>query len=238
MRRARAQAGVVTRAQLAEAGLRTRARQPTSVPRRSVDRDRRAALGVTTAAKAWGIRAWAPSDVDVGVPTSGGVRSRHGIRLHRLGTLRREHVTTLPKSHIPVTTVARTLLDLSLVLSSADLRKAFSEATVRRLVTAPELQSLLQLERAPALRPLVNDLAAHGSTVLRSTLEALMLQLCVDGGLPRPEVNARRTGGRWTFNGRRPGSSLRWTHGPGIRASSGSSLIAPAIGVTPLPVGA
>jgi hypothetical protein len=65
---------------------------------------------------------------------------------------------------------------------------------------------------------LIADLHAHGETLTRSDLEALVLQACLDHGLPRPEVN-RYDGTResdfrwpthrlivevdsWTFHGR------------------------------------
>jgi Protein of unknown function (DUF559) len=42
---------------------------------------------------------------------------------------------------------------------------------------------------SPALRALLADMRAHGVTLTRSDVEAAMLQLCLDHGLPRPEVN-------------------------------------------------
>jgi hypothetical protein len=52
-----------------------------------------------------------------------------------------------------------------------------------------------------ALTALLDDFAAHGETHTRSDLEARMLQLCLDSGLPRPEVNrydgSREADFRW-----------------------------------------
>lgn len=155
-----------------------------------------AALGATAAAKAWEIRTLVPHVVDVIVPTSAGRRRRSGIRLVRSATLSADEVTIHPRTGIPITTVARTLLDLAAVVSSADLRRACSEATVRRLATPAQLERVARRPRPGAhrVRQLVAEIEEHGVTLIRSNLEALMLELCARGRLPRPQVNKRRDG--------------------------------------------
>ncbi len=101
---------------------------------------------------------------------------------------------------IPVTTVARTILDLAAVLDCAGVERALNEAEVRRLGGDLSLARLvgrypgrrgvacvrrLLLERAP-------------SALTRSELEERFLALIRDHGLPRPLVNAGLfAGGRW-----------------------------------------
>jgi hypothetical protein len=53
---------------------------------------------------------------------------------------------------------------------------------------------------SPALVTLLTDLHGHGTTTMsRSDLEALFLQLCLDHGLPRPQVNRYDNGRELDF---------------------------------------
>ena len=69
--------------------------------------------------------------IDVTVPSRAGRISRKGIRIHRSGRLTAEEVTD--KDGIPVTTVARTLLDLADVIDLQAQRRAVTEAEYRHL---------------------------------------------------------------------------------------------------------
>ncbi|HWH94567.1 MAG TPA: DUF559 domain-containing protein [Baekduia sp.] len=115
------------------------------------------------------------------------------IHLHRVGTIRAwEHTLN---DGIPVTTVARTLLDLSPYLQPRALEDViaqsnrlglFDRVAVRRCLAEHPRQ-----HGAPALRRLLDELAGRDPADLRSKLEVLLYQLCDDSGLPRPAVNAQ-----------------------------------------------
>src|SRR5262245_8618916 len=88
-----------------------------------------AALSHRSAARLWGISQGSSALSDVTVPSQNGRRKRDGIRVHRSARLAGDEVTVV--SGIPVTTLARTLLDLADVLSPQALRRAITEAEYR-----------------------------------------------------------------------------------------------------------
>lgn len=96
---------------------------------------------------------------------------------------------------IPVTNVARTLVDLAAVLSQGDLARACHEAGVRYRTTPAHLESVL------ARRPTAAGAAAlrrviHGDVhITLSKLESRFLDILEANGLPAPETN-RPAGGR------------------------------------------
>ena len=84
-----------------------------------------AALSHRDAAALWDLRQSNSAYIDVIVPSQNG-RKRAGIRIHRSSRLQPDEVTV--RDGIPVTTVARTLLDLADVLERQALRRVISEA--------------------------------------------------------------------------------------------------------------
>jgi Protein of unknown function (DUF559) len=89
---------------------------------------------------------------------------------------------------IPVTTPARTLLDLAEVLDTPSLTRAVNEARLRHRSTLPELRELLARSPGRAtrrLRPFVER--ETGPTRLR--LEDEFLAFVARYDLPTPEVN-------------------------------------------------
>jgi hypothetical protein len=82
-----------------------------------------AALSHRDAAAGWGIRRSASALIDVTIPTRNGRQPRDGIRLHRVA-LPEEDVTV--RDGVPVTTLARTLLDLAAVVPVRAVRQAFT----------------------------------------------------------------------------------------------------------------
>jgi predicted transcriptional regulator of viral defense system len=88
--------------------------------------------------------------IDVTVPSRNGRIRRAGIRVHRSGRLAPEEVTV--RSGIPVTTVARTLLDLADVIDHQALRRAITEAEHREAssTTPPSLPSFRTTRAAEA----------------------------------------------------------------------------------------
>jgi hypothetical protein len=146
-----------------------------------------AALSHFSAGHAWQIRASAAAGVDVSVGRSGHLR-RPGIRLHRRRALTAADVTRL--DGLPITTPARTVLDLA----AAGLRGVRLEAVIDRavheLLDFSDLEPLLATRRpgTAALREVLGRYAP-GSVDVRSRLEELCLELCEAHGLPRPATN-------------------------------------------------
>jgi len=144
-----------------------------------------AALSHRSAAALWGIRGSDRARVDVIRPTSG--HAREGIDVHRSALERWERTVV---DAIPVTTVARTLVDLGQVLDARALERAFDEAEHLRLLDAAALEDVLARAAgrcgAGILRArLADDRSAH----TRSELEDRFLALCGRAGLSRPGVN-------------------------------------------------
>jgi very-short-patch-repair endonuclease len=146
-----------------------------------------AVLSHAAAGALWGLRPSAAVVVDVTVPGTGGRRKRKGLRIHRARTLE-----TTTHEGIPVTTPARTVLDLAAVLQRRPLERVLDQAENARLT---EVASLVALGRAhPGHRGAgrlmaILDTHAPGTTLTRSELEERFLALCRDHDLPRPLVN-------------------------------------------------
>ena len=140
-----------------------------------------AVLSHRSAAMLWGIRPSARSAIDVTVDRK--VRSREGIEVHR-ARLAPDEVTV--RDGIPVTTAARTLVDLAAVLRPDALNAAARQAEILRL-PYPDLgryrgrrgtKSLPRKDPAPT----------------RSELERLFIAFVGANGLPPPLVNAAHMG--------------------------------------------
>jgi very-short-patch-repair endonuclease len=130
---------------------------------------------------AMGMR-WGPI-IDVTATT----KHRHkGIRVHRSRTLTARDVTV--HFGIPVTTPARTILDLAEVLDTHSLTRAVNEARLRHRSTLPELRELLARSPGRAtrrLRPFIEN--TTGPT--RSRFEDEFLRFAARFDLPAPERN-------------------------------------------------
>jgi predicted transcriptional regulator of viral defense system len=144
-----------------------------------------AVLSHGSAAAAWGLRPSGVSPIHVTIPRSPGRARRHGIRLHRSRTLAIED-TTIHRG-IPITTPARTLVDLSRTLKGRPLEHAIDRADQLRLV---DFQDLRQANSAS----LQAVLSRYSSAPTRSELEVRFLRLCDTYGIPRPETNTRIEG--------------------------------------------
>jgi len=80
-----------------------------------------AALSHRDAAQLWQLRHSSSAYIDVTVPSRNGRRAQRGIRIHRSGRLSPDEVTM--RQGIPVTMLARTLLDLADVLERQALKE-------------------------------------------------------------------------------------------------------------------
>lgn len=147
-----------------------------------------AVLSHRSAAALWELTAAGSRAIDVIAPRK--LCQRSGLILHYC-LLADDEITV--RDGIPVTTVARTLLDLAGVLPRRRLERAVNEAEFRRYGDGTSLPSLIERHRGArgigALRACLQQ-GDLGSTVTRSELEDRFLSLIEKSGLPRPEVNA------------------------------------------------
>jgi very-short-patch-repair endonuclease len=150
-----------------------------------------ALLSHDAAAVLWGVHAASVTTMHVTV-AGRDVRSRDGIRAHVVRELdpadaRRHHA-------IPVTSPARTLLDLATELSPRDLDRAVNEARVHRLVTDHSFTE--QFNRYPTHRGVTALEAASrpDPAFTRSEAERRLLELIRAARLPHPETNVMVAG--------------------------------------------
>ncbi len=150
-----------------------------------------AVLSHRTAAALWGLREPPSGRLDVTIPVRAGRERRAAIAVHRSSTLAAHHITR--RGYIPVTTIARTLLDLAATEPRRTLERTIDEAERLRLLDLNQLQALLGDSRGrrgtAALLSLIKEHTA-GSTLTRNELEERFLKLCRDHNLPQPQVNA------------------------------------------------
>jgi very-short-patch-repair endonuclease len=147
---------------------------------------RGAVLSGRAAGHLLGIIATPPSMPEVTAPTE---RRIPGIRTHR----NRTPVEATVWRGIPVTSPARTLVDLSSVLAVADLARACHEAGIRYGTAPGEVEAILGgRPGAKALRRVLRG----DEHVLLSALERRFIALMRREGLPLPVAN-RPAGGRY-----------------------------------------
>lgn len=128
--------------------------------------------------------------IDVTLPNLNGRRQRRGLRFHwHRDPLAPDEVTRL--GPIPITTPARSLLDLAAVLSTRAVEQALEQAEILRLLDHAELAALLVRRHnqpgAAKLRAIASAFAEPTKT--RSELEDYFLELLERCSLPTPLVN-------------------------------------------------
>lgn len=134
---------------------------------------RGAVLSHNDAAMLWRLLRPTEGPVHVSVPAEGGRGPRPGIKIHRRRGLSTTDTTV--RAAIPLTTPARTILDLATVIGRRPLERAIDEAERLRLCGGDDLAVLVERHRGRAGTALVADvLDSHqaGSTVTRSELES------------------------------------------------------------------
>jgi very-short-patch-repair endonuclease len=155
----------------------------------------RAVLSHASAAAAWELRRAVAGAIDVTVPGGAGRKRRAGLRVHRSTTL--EVTDTTTRLAIPITTPARTIIDLAATLDGRPLEQALDRAEQLRLVDFADLARRIAdrpgRTGSPSLQAVLS-LYTAGSTVTRSEMEERFLALCDDHGLRRPDVNTRIEG--------------------------------------------
>jgi hypothetical protein len=138
------------------------------------------------AAALWGFWRWEPRDVDVIVPGARG-RGQRGLRVHRMRCLDEHDV----RRHydIPVTTAARTCLDIAADLSPNELRRPVRQAQAEGWADLRQIADVLGRANGHRGAKKLADLIATGPAPTRSELEDVVLDVLLRGGLPRPEIN-------------------------------------------------
>lgn len=152
-----------------------------------------AVLSHKSAGSHWGLLETAQTKIDVMVPGTSRAQRKH-IRVHRGRRLHPEDVQKL--DGIPVTSVARTLLDLAAALNRFQLLRAVEQAERCRRLDYAGLQRLLDRGNGhPGTRRLGAILAAYtGAPATRSELERRFLDLVIAARLPRPHLNVAVAG--------------------------------------------
>ena len=145
-----------------------------------------AVLSHRSAAALWGVRPWHARVVEL---TCRSGSRKPGLIVHR-SILQPDETTH--RYSVPVTRVARTLIDLAEAVPRADLERAVHQAYRLRVYDAVAVQRALERHRRrPGAGLLSRILADHpeGSGRTRSPLEVAMLRICRDHDLPAPLVN-------------------------------------------------
>jgi very-short-patch-repair endonuclease/predicted transcriptional regulator of viral defense system len=152
-----------------------------------------ALLSHRSAAALWKHLPPRPADMPVEVSTPGRhAQSRPGLRVCRIRPIQDDEATSL--HGIPITTPARTLLDLAMVLSAHELERTLARA-LRDGVEEHQLRALLARYPARAGAPLLRSLLGEENLVVtRSHAEDAFLAILDRGGLPKPETNVRIRG--------------------------------------------
>lgn len=147
-----------------------------------------AVLSHRSAAELWRIRGTSRARIDVIVPCHR--RSTARLDLHRV-EVQLDEVTI--EDGIPVTTPARTLLDLAAVVSQEHIQAAFNEAEVQRLTSPTSLDALVaRYPRRAGIRAINAVLTQHraiAAPIPTHVLERRLLTLLDAHNLPRPQIN-------------------------------------------------
>jgi very-short-patch-repair endonuclease len=146
-----------------------------------------AVLSHRSAAAAWGLRPASGARFDITTP-----RPRKtappGVDLHLARKLDPDDVGELDR--IPITSMARTLVDLAGVVPAAALERAVHQAEVLRLLDVAAVESALARARnRRGTRRLRAVLAEPSPGSTRSALEERFLALCRGSRLPLPRLN-------------------------------------------------
>ncbi len=148
-----------------------------------------AALSHRTAGGLWAMMPAPQRDAPVEVAAPRSIRGPAcGVRLYRMA-LEPDEITR--RHELPVTTPARTVLDLASGLGPYELERIFARALRQKLITCEAVEAmLLRHPGRPGCRTLRALLAdAVGPALVRSEAEAGFLALLRKAGVPRPRSN-------------------------------------------------
>jgi hypothetical protein len=101
-----------------------------------------AVLSHEHAAALWRLRQRPPAQAPIHVTVLGsGTHKRPGIAVHRTRALTQRDLRT--RDRLPVTSPARTLLDLAATVTTRELERAIDEALVTRIMSGSQLAELV-----------------------------------------------------------------------------------------------
>lgn len=141
----------------------------------------------TSAAWLHGLLRWRPQAIHVTTATQRRPRREFAVHTAPLTSADTAYV-----ADIPVTSVARTKLDLAATLSPARMERVLESSEERQLFDLTELDSVLaRYAHHPGAASLRRALAIYRPepVVLRSGLERRFLSLVREAGLPAPSMN-------------------------------------------------
>jgi very-short-patch-repair endonuclease len=149
-----------------------------------------AVLSHLDAAALWGIYESRGTTIHV-TTTTRSPRTLPGIRAHRARQLYPADVTT--RNAIPVTAVARTLIDLTDLLPSDRVLRAMREAEYLQLLDMDPLIAAVQRANGRGrLTELKKAIERHRpGQIVREELEHRFLELVHSAGLPNPQTNVK-----------------------------------------------
>jgi predicted transcriptional regulator of viral defense system len=119
-----------------------------------------------------------------------GRRAPRGIGLHRVRGLHPEDVARV--EGVPVTSLARTLIDCADTLRRPQLERLFEEAERRGVLDARAIERVCARARGRRAATLARAALAEAhphQAMTRSELERAFLEFCDDIGVPRPSTN-------------------------------------------------
>jgi len=156
-----------------------------------------AVLSHGSAAALWGMRRVRNSPLEVSVPRDRRPR-RPGVKVHRTSFV--AAVDVAHHDRIPVTSPARTLIDLATCLDAGQLERAVNEADRLGLVDPERLRAAVgkrgNVRGAPALRKLLDRLTFR---LTDSELEREFLRIVRLAELPMPDTGVRVSGFKVDF---------------------------------------
>ncbi len=147
-----------------------------------------AVLSHRSAADHWNIAPYAGTVIEV-TPPSPGRRSREGLRVHSSRLDPRDHTI---HEGIPVTTIARTLIDLAEVVDLTRLTRALERAEKLNLFDLRAIDTArARAHGHHGLATLAQALAAYvPDDRTRSGFERDFIDYCAQHDLPAPQINA------------------------------------------------
>jgi hypothetical protein len=141
------------------------------------------------AAALWGVRRSARGAIDITV-VGATRRSRPKLTIHSTGALQPADRMTVDR--IPVTSIARTLLDLAEVVSPTQLQRAYEEAERLRILDVREVAELLARSNGRRGARRLSALLDYDPVAVvdsRSELESRFVDLVREAGIPLPHMN-------------------------------------------------
>jgi hypothetical protein len=142
-------------------------------------------LSHRSAAAHWGLLRTEQTRVDVTTPRTR--RAIPGIRLHRSRSLDAQDTTT--HEAIPITTIARTLLDLAATARSDRLERALAQAERLQLYDHRAITDVIERANGHRGRGALARATRATPQLTRSELEVAFRKLVQRAGLPQPLGN-------------------------------------------------